>query len=91
MSAGKHTLTASQQRDVERAHELLAAIDGGRDSLIAHQVAAYREVQRLMNQQPQPRREQMITEDPYPETTGAATATIRALLTIIDGMADGAR
>jgi hypothetical protein len=83
-------LTPSQQDDIERAHELLAAIDGGRDSLIAHQVAVYREIRRLMSQEPDPRREQMITEDPYPEATGTAAATIRALLAIISGLTGGA-
>jgi hypothetical protein len=84
-------LTSRQRNDVERARDLLAAIDGGRDSLIAHQLASYREVSRLMNQQPKPRREQMIAEDPYPEATGTASATIRALLTIIDGLTGGER
>ena len=89
MSAAR--LTPRQQRDVERARELLAAIDGGRDSLIAHQVATYREIRRLMGQEPEPRREQMIDEDPYPEATGTASATVRALLQVIDDLTGAQR
>jgi hypothetical protein len=84
-------LSGSQQADVTRARELVAAIDGGRDSLTARQVASYREVSRLMGQGPKPRREQLIAEDPYPEATGSAAATIRALLAIIDGLTGGAQ
>jgi hypothetical protein len=84
-------LTPSQQDDIRRAWELLAAIDGGTDSLAAHQVASYREVSRLIGQEPRPRREQMIAEDPYPEATGSAAATIRALLAVIDDLTGGTR
>jgi hypothetical protein len=63
-------LTPSQQRDVERARELLAAIDGGRETLTAHVVAVAEHLYQLTGLTLSDRRRESMTENPYPEATG---------------------
>jgi hypothetical protein len=79
-------LTAAQQRDVGRARALAAAIDGGRETITAYVLGAAERSYQATGMTLTDRRRELMTEDPYPEATGHAVATIRYLLEVIDDL-----
>jgi len=84
-------LTPIQQARVDDTRELLAALDGGRETTVAHALASYERVSQILGTPGTDRRRQLIAENPYPEALGHAMAQIRELLAVIDGLTGGAK